>query len=96
MLALQDLKYVTFNEALTGAKDNNLDFSIRSKYVELIIGMSLNLSVICDYYCLTVYHLVLYVDANDNNRALLENLPLSFVSYSSIFQVSIRKLNSYK
>ena len=30
---------MSFNEALTGAKDTNLDSTLRLKYVELIIGM---------------------------------------------------------
>ena len=37
---------MTFNEALTGAKDINLESSLRSKYVELIIGMSLAMSIV--------------------------------------------------
>lgn len=39
MIYSQDLRFVTFSEALTGAKDVNLDFKLRSKYVELLIGM---------------------------------------------------------
>ncbi|XP_065902259.1 inositol 1,4,5-trisphosphate receptor-like protein A [Dysidea avara] len=54
----EELNYLTFNEALTGAKDDMLHPSLRSKYVELIV--------------------VLYVDVG-KNRALLDNLPLSFV-----------------
>lgn len=37
---------MTFNEALTGAKDTDLDISLRSKYVELIIGMLLYVSYV--------------------------------------------------
>ncbi|XP_065910466.1 inositol 1,4,5-trisphosphate-gated calcium channel ITPR1-like [Dysidea avara] len=52
------LNYMSFNEALTGAKDTNLDSTLRLKYLELII--------------------VLYVDNNEKNRPVLENLSLSF------------------
>ena len=37
---------MTFNEALTGAEDTYLNFSLRSKYVELIIGMFLYVSYV--------------------------------------------------
>ncbi|XP_065894275.1 inositol 1,4,5-trisphosphate-gated calcium channel ITPR1-like isoform X2 [Dysidea avara] len=55
---INTMEYMSFNEALTGAKDTNLDSTLRLKYVELII--------------------VLYVDNNEDNRPLLENLSLSF------------------
>lgn len=35
---MQDLKYLTFEEALVGAKDDELHPALRSKYVELIVG----------------------------------------------------------
>jgi inositol 1,4,5-triphosphate receptor type 1 len=54
----EELKFITFEEALEGANDPDLHPSIRSKYVELIT--------------------VLFVDVG-NNRAVLDNLPNSFV-----------------
>ncbi|XP_065909470.1 inositol 1,4,5-trisphosphate-gated calcium channel ITPR1-like [Dysidea avara] len=53
-----EFNYLTFEEALTGAQDDNLHHALRSKYVELIV--------------------VLYVDVG-SNRAILDNLSLSFV-----------------
>ena len=35
---LQDLNYLTFEEALIGARDDQLHPVVRSKYVELIVG----------------------------------------------------------
>ena len=44
---------MTFNKALAGVRDVNLDPSLRSKYVELIIGMSdLGLYVVYYLTCL--------------------------------------------
>jgi len=40
LISTQDLKYITFYEALAAIKDVNVDLNLRSKYVELIIGMS--------------------------------------------------------
>ena len=34
-----------------------------------------------NYSLYSIVCLVMYVDTNDNNRAILEELPLSFVSY---------------
>ena len=34
----QDFNYLTFEEALVGAQDNDLHPELRSKYVELIVG----------------------------------------------------------
>jgi len=36
---MQEFNYLTFEEALTGAKDDTLHPAVRSKYVELIVGM---------------------------------------------------------
>ena len=38
--AQQEMKFITFEEALVGANDPELHPSIRSKYVELVRGQS--------------------------------------------------------
>jgi len=74
---LQEFNYLTFEEALIGAKDDTLHPAVRSKYVELIVGMGWVQICMCVNSTLVI--VVLYVDVGDN-RAILENLSFSFVS----------------
>ena len=79
---------MTFEEALIGAQDDHLHPTVRSKYVELIIGNYMIFK--WKLYMLYVNYtaLVLYVDVGDN-RAILDNLSFSFVSYVCICRAHI-------
>jgi hypothetical protein len=73
---------ITFEEILLCARNTALHPSLRSRYVKLMMGKSeISLLLISSSLSkLPSYHgSVMYVDV-DNNRNVLENLPLSFVS----------------
>ena len=75
---------ITFEETLLCAKNSTLEPSLRSKYVKLMMGKSV-FSLLLDssssllIKIVITFSSVMYVDI-DNNRNVLENLPLSFVS----------------
>jgi len=46
----QEFNYLTFEEALIGAKDDTLHPAVRSKYVELIVGMGWVQMCMCEFH----------------------------------------------
>ena len=77
--------YISFEEALHCAESGTFAPSLRSQYVELIRGQQSIphlVIVMCDG-CVHVFLIaVMFVDVGDN-RAVLDNLSFSFVSYTS-------------
>ena len=77
-------EFITFEETLLCAKNSTLERSLRSKYVKLMRGKSVISLLLVSFSSLLIkiviiFSSVMYVDI-DNNRNVLENLPLSFVS----------------
>ena len=86
---------ITFEETLLCAKNSTLEPSLRSKYVKLMMGKSvISLLLVSSSLIIKIviiFSSVMYVDI-DNNRNVLENLPLSFVS----IYILVVLLNHYR